>query len=138
MSHTRFDAADAASRRKLFVDGIVAHRTRASNFLTIEADPESVAAADENDPELGIPWIQFSDGVVNLDCTDDELESLKSLLSSFPAFKITEISRPEEAEGTNVRVSAKADPNRISQFLDAVFIDVFNLQEDARVWIIAV
>ncbi len=135
---TRFSGADAAARRKLFVDAIVAHRERASDFVTIEADGEAVAAAEGIDPELGVPWVQFADGVINLDCTDAELETLKSLLPEFPAFKIDEISRPEEAEGVNVRVSAKADPNRISQFLDAIFVRVFGLEADCRVWVVAV
>ncbi len=135
---TRFSATEAAARRKLFVDAIVAHRDRASDFVTIEADGEAVAAAEDIDSELGVPWVQFADGVVNLDCTDAELEALKKLLPEFPAFKIDELSRPEEADGVNVRVSAKADPNRIAQFLDAVFVNVFGLEADYRVWVVAV
>jgi len=74
--------------------------------------------------ELGVPWIQFGDGTVNLDCTDAELETLKTVIGEFSAFKIDELIRPEEAGGVNARISAKADPNRIAQFVDEVFLEV--------------
>lgn len=157
---TRFDAADPTERRKLYVDAIGAHRERGSGFLTLEVD-EGVfesdgelaleggdAGRDEDegdrttgdatlalDSELGVPWIQFGDGTINLDCTDEELETLKDLLGEFPAFKIDEITRPEAADGVNVRVSAKADGNRIAQCLDALFLRVYGLPEGVRVWV---
>ena len=151
---TRFDATDPADRRKLYVDAITAHRERGSGFCTIEVD-ESVLESDDDpgleaesedadidadadhdlDPELGVPWIQFGDGTINLDCTDAELDDLKDVLGEFPAFKIDEIIRPEEADGVNVRVSAKADRNRIAQFVDAVFRRVYGLPETFRVWV---
>ncbi|MDQ2049732.1 hypothetical protein RBH26_04475 [Natronolimnohabitans sp. A-GB9] len=146
---TRFDAADPTERRKLYVDAIQAHRKRGSGFLTLEVDEASLSDLDDADegddaadgpaspdPDLGVPWLQFGDGTINLDCTDDELETLKTLLGEFPAFKIDAIHRPEEAEGVNVRVSAKADPNRIAQCLDAIFQRVYGLPEDVRVWIV--
>ena len=132
---TRFDAADPAGRRTLFVDAIVAHRERASPFLTVEVDGHDLENP-EDDPDP--PWVQFADGVVNLDCTEDELESLKSLLATYPAFKIDDLTRPENAAGVNVRVSAKADPNRIAQFFDAVFQEVYGLSETYRAWVVAV
>ncbi|WP_436344152.1 hypothetical protein [Natronorubrum sp. FCH18a] len=152
---TRFDAAEPAERRKLYVDAITAHRHRGSGFLTLEADEEVFEAdsddatfddveSDENgdggglDPELGLPWIQFGDGTINVDCTDAELETLKTVLGEFPAFKIDEISRPDDAEGVNVRVSAKADPNRIAQCLDAIFQRVYDLPTDVRIWVVEV
>lgn len=158
---TRFDAADPAERRKLYVDAITAHRERGSGFLTLEVG-ESVFDADSDaeefdletasesesdaagataadlDPELGVPWIQFGDGTINLDCTDAELDELKAVLGEFPAFKIDEITRPEEAEGVNVRVSAKADQNRIAQFIDATFRRVYGLPETFRVWVVEI
>ncbi|MCU4741483.1 hypothetical protein [Natronoglomus mannanivorans] len=152
MGQTRFDAVDPADRRTLFVDAIIAHRERASPFLTLEVDPTALegegesesddgdesAGEDAPDPELGIPWLQFSEGFVNLDCTDEELEALKSLLEEYPAFTIDELTRPEDAEGINVQVSARADANRIADFLDAVFQQVYGLGEEFRVWVVAV
>ncbi|RKD94734.1 hypothetical protein [Halopiger aswanensis] len=161
---TRFDAADPAERRKLYVDAITAHRERGSGFLTLEVDPSALESTDESetndgsedaelgtdagatpddresglDPELGVPWLQFGDGTVNLDCTDEELDALKDLLSEFPAFKVDELTRPENAEGVNARVSAKADQNRIAQFIDATFQRVYGLPEGFRVWVVEV
>ncbi|ELZ17371.1 hypothetical protein C477_12868 [Haloterrigena salina JCM 13891] len=137
---TRFDAAEATDRRKLYVDAITAHRERGRGFLTLEADATDLEGdsddAESPDSALGAPWIQFADGTINVDCTDDELDALKSVLGEFPAFKIDEINRPEDAEGANVRVSAKADPNRIAQCLDAIFQRVYELPEDVRVWVV--
>ena len=136
---TRFDAADSAERRKLVADAINAHRERASPFLTLEVDPEAVGERDEgNDSERAIPWIQFADeeGVLNMDVTDEELDQLTALLNEFPAFKIRDLTQPEAAEGTNVRVGALADPNRVAQFVDRVFLDVYGLDEDFRLWVV--
>ncbi|WP_440764613.1 hypothetical protein [Natronorubrum sp. DTA7] len=154
---TRFEAADPAERRKLYVDAITAHRQRGSEFVTLEVDGEvfdtdgddgtfddgnggesDVGAGDGLDPELGLPWIQFGDGTINVDCTDTELETLKTVLGEFPAFKIDEIHRPDDAEGVNVRISAKADPNRIAQCLDAIFQRVYELPDDVRIWVVEI
>ena len=151
---TRFDAADPADRRKLYVDAITAHRQRGSGFVTFEVDDDVFESDDEPafdgeatdvdresegpDPELGVPWLQFGDGTINLDCTDDELDRLKSVLGEFPAFKIDEIHRPEDVEGVNVRISAKADPNRIAQCLDAIFQRVYELPTSVRVWVVEI
>lgn len=152
---TRFDADDPTGRRKLFTDAIEAHRRRSSPFLTVEAeataedgapesgDPLSGTVEDlkedgESDPEQLLPWIQFAadEGVANLDCTDAELDRLKDLLDEFPSFRIDELTRPEDAEGTNARVSARADPNRVAQFVDEAFQRVYELPEDYRAWVV--
>ncbi|SIR81128.1 hypothetical protein [Natronorubrum thiooxidans] len=150
---TRFDAAEPAKRQQLYVDAITAHRHRGSGFLTLEVDDAVLESVDDGpsidgsegdtdgehddpEPELGVPWIQFGDGTINLDCTDSELETLKSVLREFPAFKIDEIHRPEEAEGVNVHISAKADPNRIAQCLDTIFQRVYELPADVRIWVV--
>ncbi|GAA0671579.1 hypothetical protein ACFQDG_13015 [Natronoarchaeum mannanilyticum] len=138
---TRFDAADAEARLALFVDAIDAHEQRSSPFLTIEADAaaEADGAAGETD-ESGDgenddpPWIQYADGTLNLDCTDAELDRLKSLLDEFPAFSIDDLHRPEEAEGTNVRLTARTDPERVAQFLDRAFREVYERPEEYRAW----
>ncbi|QLG48836.1 hypothetical protein [Natrinema halophilum] len=152
---TRFDAADPAERRKLYVDAITAHRNRGSGFLTLEVDDAELDAADDapdestgapdssgdsadESVELDAPWVQFGNGTLNLDCTDAELDSLKTLLEDFPAFKIDDLIRPEEAEGVNARISAKADPNRIAQFIDGVFLEVYGLPAEIRVWVVEV
>lgn len=128
---TRFDADDPAGRQKLVADAVAAHRERGSPFLTVEAD---AAAVDEDDP---VPWVQYAgdDGVLNLDCTDEELDRLDGLLAEFPAFKVRERTEPEEADGTNLRIGALADAGRIGQFVDRLFREVYGLAENHRLWV---
>ena len=150
---TRFDATDPTERRKLFADAVTAHRERGSPFLTVEAeltDDEQARAdeladdeddadaetdgSDETPPQ--VPWIQFADQTVNLDCTDDELDRLKSLLSEFPEFRIDQLESPEETEGTNVRITARADANRLAGFVERVFLTVYERPDGYRAWVV--
>lgn len=127
---TRFDATSPEERRALYADAIAAHRARASAFVTIEATV---------DPEAGaIPWVQFAEGTVNLDCTEAELEDLKALLEDYPAFSIDELARPEEVEGVNVRIVARADDGRIGEAIDAVFREVYGLDEEFTAWVVEI
>lgn len=122
---TRFDASDPSARRELIADAVAAHRERDSAYLTVEADG-------------GEPWLQYADGVCNLDCTDAELDRLETLLSSFPAFEVAELTSPETAEGTNVRVETVVGPDRLAQFVDRVFDEVYELPADCRLWVASV
>lgn len=156
---TRFDAADPAARRKLFADAVAAHRERGSDFLTVELDPSAVAGEtdaddgaggapghagtppreeDEGNPEPAVPWIQFADRTFNLDCTDAELARLTELLEEFPEFRIEAMESPEGAEGTNVRLSARSDANRLAAFVDRAFAAVYGAPDDYRAWVIRV
>ena len=135
---TRFDAADAVDRQKLVADAVTAHRERGSPYLTLEADRPSASETeegDEDDTVLEPLWVQLSGDVLNLDCTDAEVERVKALLAEFPAFKIRNLESPEDVEGTNVRVGALADAARIGQFVDRVFQDVYELDSDYRLWV---
>lgn len=136
---TRFDATAEDTRQELFADAIRAHNERNSAFLTIETelDDEENEEATE-DESMTVPWVQFADGVLNLDCTDDELNRLKSLLSSFSAFTIDALDSPENADGTNVRVTARTDPERVAEFIDRIFLSVYEHSEDYRAWVAAV
>ena len=154
---TRFDADASADRRKLFADAVTAHRERGSAFLTVEVaaptdDPqfgESPAAdddadADDADGEADAgatetpPWIQFAERTFNLDCTDAELERLHALLDDYPEFRIDGRESPEEAEGTNVRISARSDANRLAGFIDRAFAEVYDRPDDYRAWVVEV
>ena len=130
---TRFEAETPKERRKLFADAVVAHRNRGSAFLTIEAeqDPE----IDGEDPG---PWIQFAERTFNMDVTDEELDRLKGLLDEFPEFRIDQLESPEEAEGTNVRVSARSDANRLAGFVDRAFQAVYGRSEEYHAWVTAI
>ncbi|KZN25730.1 hypothetical protein A4G99_04630 [Haladaptatus sp. R4] len=136
---TRFSADTPTERRKLVVDAITAHRERTSAFCTLQADVESEAEEDDSEEELEVPpWIQFGDRTLNLDCTEEELERLKDLLREFPAFKIEQLESPEDADGTNVRISAKADANRIAQFVERAFREVYGCSESVTLWAVEV
>ncbi|AZH24170.1 hypothetical protein [Haloplanus aerogenes] len=134
---TRFDAADTAERRKLFAEAVLAHRNRGSQFLTIEVDPADVPGvdADDEDEPVAVPWIQFAEKTFNLDCDEAELDRLKDLLSEFPECRIDQIERPEEAEGTNVRITARSDANRLGQFADRALQVTYGLDDDYRAWV---
>ncbi|ELZ82492.1 hypothetical protein C453_15443 [Haloferax elongans ATCC BAA-1513] len=131
---TRFEADTSRERRKLFADAVVAHRNRGSAFLTIEADRDP----DLDGEDAPGPWVQFSDKTFNMDVTDEELDRLKDLLSSFPEFRIDQLESPEEAEGTNVRITARSDANRLAGFADEVFQAVYGRAEDYRAWVVAI
>jgi hypothetical protein len=152
---TRFDATDPTERQKLFADAVTAHRERGSPFLTIEAELTDAEQArvddlaegeDEADAETAsdesaetppqVPWVQFADQTVNLDCTDEELDRLKDLLSAFPEFRIDQLESPEEAAGTNVRITARADANRLASFVERVFLTVYERPDDYRAWVV--
>ncbi|MBB6645522.1 hypothetical protein [Halobellus ruber] len=124
---TRFDADDPRERRKLFAEAIAAHRTRASSFVTLEADAE-----DDDAPR---PWLQFGDNTFNVDVTDAELDDLKTLVGEFPEFRVEQLESPETAEGTNARITARSDPNRLATFADRVFLDVYDRPETYRAWV---
>lgn len=159
---TRFDADDPTDRRKLFADAVTAHRTRGSAFLTVEArEPEQVVGfgedsgddegtVDDADGDGGTvddaaddeprapPWIQFAEQTVNLDCTDAELDRLNGLLEEYPEFRIDEMESPEAAEATNVRVSARSDANRLADFVERAFREVYDQPEGYRAWVVQV
>ena len=152
---TRFDAETPTERRTLFADAVTAHRTRGSAFLTIEAaPPESPAfdpdgdggrqraadpsSDDEDDEEQVQPWLQFAEKTFNLDTTDEELDRLKALVDEFPEFRIDELESPDTAEGTNARVTARSDANRLADFADRVFREVYEREESYRAWVVAV
>ncbi|KAB1187845.1 MULTISPECIES: hypothetical protein [Haloferax] len=130
---TRFEADTPRERRKLFADAVVAHRNRGSAFLTLEADRDP-----DVDGEGPGPWIQFGEQTFNMDVTDEELARLKDLLSEFPEFRIDQLESPDEAEGTNVRITARSDANRLAGFADQVFQAVYERTEEYRAWVVAI
>jgi len=135
---TRFDADTEADRVALVADTVAAHRERDSQFCTVEADDDP-----SDDPEFLPPWVQFADGTLNLDCTQRELDALNDLLGRYGAFTVAERTTVEpemegESPATNVRVDAQADDERVAQFVDAVFREVYGLPADFRLWAVEV
>jgi hypothetical protein len=127
---TRFDAADATDRRKLVADAVTAHRRRGSPFLTVEGE-----LADD---DAQTPWIQFAEDTLNMDCTDEELSRLEDLLEDYPEFRIDSAESPDDVDGTNVRVTARSDANRIAGFVDRAFQAVYGLDPDYRAWVVQI
>lgn len=130
---THFDASTAESRRTLFAEAVRAHRERASAYLTVEVDDDVREAWD-----LGVPWVQFAEDTVNVDCSDDEHDRLLDLLDEFPAFTVAELADPEDAPGRNVRIQTRADVERIAEFIDVLLETVFDLPGDYRAWVVEV
>jgi hypothetical protein len=135
---TRFDADTEADRIDLVADTVAAHRERGSQFCTLEA-----ATDPSDDPEFLPPWVQFAEGTLNLDCTPEELDSLNAVLGRYGAFTVAERTdvepdTAEESPGTNVRIDARADDERVGQFVDAVFREVYGLPGDFRLWAVEV
>jgi hypothetical protein len=157
---TRFDADDPTERRKLFADAVRAHRRRGSQFLTVELDPAAAdgtggadgsvptnardgpAGGTESDGGDGdhapVPWIQFADRTFNLDCSDAELDRLTELLDDYPEFRIESMESPDAADGTNVRISARSDANRLAAFVDEAFAAVYGAPRDYRAWVVRI
>jgi hypothetical protein len=126
---TRFAASTAEQRQSLVVEAIAAHRERSSPFCTVELEP-----VDTDTPP---PWIQYGDGLLNLDCTDEELERLKSVLTAYPAFSIAELTRPEDAEGTNVRIEAHTDDEHVAAVIEEIGQTVYERDSGYRLWVTA-
>lgn len=153
---TRFDASTPEGRRALVADAIAAHRERGSVFCTVEADAppggpieasedaEREVDTDETDDDEEAAeaddapaWIQYSEpeSVLNLDCTDEEYDRITDVLATAGAFTIDEQASPEDVEGRNLRVTTYADPERIAQIVDRLFVEGFDYDDDFRLWV---
>lgn len=129
---TRFAADTRDERLALVADGIAAHRERASPFVTVEAEPG---------PNMAVaPWVQYAadEGLLNLDCRGSEVDAVASAIESFGGATITERHSPEEAEGTNLRVAIRGDPERVAMLVDSIFRDGFGLPAGYRAWVTAI
>lgn len=160
---TRFDATTPEERRTLVADAAAAHRERESAFCTVEADvppgeqdrltgtendardegaTDDEGGADEEDAagQATPAWVQYSDleGQLNLDCTDEEYDRITGVLAEFPSFTVAEQASPEDAEGRNLRISARADAERIAEVVERLFVEGFDYDEGFRLWATAV
>lgn len=126
---SRFHADTEDERRDLIVDAIRAHRERGSRFTTFQTPADR-----DDEPD---PWIQFAapETLVNLDCTDDEFARLEALLDEFGGCTIRERTTPEDADGTNVRIEMHVDDDRVAQFVDRCFREVYDQSAVYRLWV---
>ncbi|ERG94979.1 hypothetical protein [Haloquadratum walsbyi] len=135
---TRFDARTPQERRTLFAEAITAHRERASAFSTFEADSNPNTDPESENEEVPRPWVQFSENMFNIDVTESELERVHTLVGEFPEFRVDQLESPEDAEATNVRITARSDANRLAAFADRVFTEVYDCPDEYQVWATAV
>lgn len=131
---SRFEASNPSKRRELISAAVAAHRERSSRFCTFEPDRADVTDGDD----LGVPWVQCSGERISFDCTADELERSKGLLDAYQRYSVEEIVRPDDAAGNNVTVSTTEDRARIAEFVDDLFVEVFELPTEYRLWVAAV
>ncbi|AGB16531.1 hypothetical protein Halru_1933 [Halovivax ruber XH-70] len=131
---SRFDATTRDERAALIEAGIRAHRERLSEFCTFEADESTT----DDGANLGIPWVQCAGDETSFDSTEEELDRVKSLLESYPRYQIAELHRPEDADGVHVIVDTPGELHRRAQFVDDLFIHVFERPESYRLWASAI
>ena len=126
---SRFHADTTEDRRDLVADAIRAHRERGSRFTTFQTPADR-----DDEPD---PWIQFAapETLVNLDCTDAEFTRLEALLDEFGGCTIDARTSPEDVDGTNVRIEMRVDDERIAQFVDRCFREVYDQPEEYRLWV---
>ena len=135
---TRFAESTRQSRLELLEDGIAAHRERESRYVTVEADAGASGEADA--PDSSAPWIQYRDpdSLLNLDCTDEELPAVQAVVDDIGGATVTERQSPEEAEGTNLKVSVPGDDERVAMAVESLFREGFGLSADYRLWVIEI
>lgn len=116
---TRFEATDPRERLALAVDAVSAHRSRASEGVTLEGH----AGEGEDDRHARV---EFADRLVRLELDASAREGLDTFLGSFPVFKVKQPETRKAAEGV-VYVSAIADPKHAAEFVDGLFREVYGL-----------
>lgn len=110
-----------AERRTAIARAIVSHRN---------AGHESpVRLAADGDDGTACPAVEYEDRLVTVTVDDSERERLDALLSEFPVFKIAQPETRKAPDGV-VHVSAIADPKHAADFLDRLFLDVFERPAD--------
>jgi len=111
------DASTPADRRVQITRAIAAHRRGDSE------SPVSFGLAGDDQPTVA-----YEDREIILGVDDDERDRLDTLLDEFPVFKIAQPDTRKAPDGV-VHVSALADPKHAADFLDRLFLDVFEAGE---------
>jgi hypothetical protein len=130
----RFAGRSTEDRTALIAAAVRAHRERASPYVTLEVDPASApGSADGEDGPA--PWVQYrdADGTINLDCTDEERESIGAALEGLGGVRITEQQTVEEG-GTNLRIAVSGDDERVAHVIEQILREGFGLPADHRLW----
>ncbi|MFB6083537.1 MAG: hypothetical protein ABEJ94_04755 [Halorientalis sp.] len=110
------EGSDAADRRTRIAKAIVAHREAGHD------SPVRFTAPDA-------PAVEYCDREITVQVDDAEHDRLDDLLDDFPVFKIAQPATRKAPDG-EVHVSAIADPKHAADFLDTLFLDVFERPDD--------
>jgi hypothetical protein len=118
-----------AERRTRIAKAIVSHRNAGHEspvrFTAGDGDVDTVDAPADADR----PVVEYEDRLVTVTVDDAERERLDALLGEFPVFKVAQPETRKAAAGV-VHVSAIADPKHAADFLDLLFLDVFEHPAD--------
>ena len=106
---------------------------------------DEIPSADEDRPEAGTvprgagpnPWIQYRarDALLNLDCTDVELESVQAVIDDVGGARVTDRRSPDGAVGTNLKISVPGDDERVAMAVESLFAEGFGLGGAYRLWV---
>jgi hypothetical protein len=120
--------ADAATRRARIAEAITAHRQAGSEepvlFATGAERDDDRGDGGGNDSTATRPFVDYQDREITVELTDAERDRLDDLLGEFTVFKIAQPATRKAGDGV-VHVSAIADPKHAADFVDRLFLDVF-------------
>jgi hypothetical protein len=114
------DGEDAMERRARIAEAVATHRRAGSR------SPVVFGAADD---ETAV--VEYVDRELTVRVDDGARARLDALLAEFPVFKVAQPAT-RKAPDDEVHVSALADPKHIADFLDRLFLDVFEEPADYR------
>ncbi|MFD1585595.1 hypothetical protein ACFR9U_01265 [Halorientalis brevis] len=109
---------DAATRRAKLAEAITAHRRAGSQsavYFGAETDDES-------------PVVEYVDREITVEVGDAERDRLDALLADFHVFKIAQPATRKAPAG-EIHISALADPKHTADFVDRLFLDVYDFEE---------
>ncbi|MFW5965693.1 MAG: hypothetical protein ACOCP3_02995 [Halodesulfurarchaeum sp.] len=134
---SRFAASSPEGRRSLIAEAIAAHRERDSDFLTVAVEESAVESTDT--PAGPPPWVQYRyrDELLNLDCTDSELPSVRSALETIGGATIREQQQVDPG-GVNLRVAVPGDAERVAMAIETILREGFELPEGVRLWVVSI
>lgn len=123
--------ADAATRRARIAEAITAHRKAGheSPVLFVAGGDDGGTGDDGTTADDDRPFVDYQDREITVEVNDAERERLDALLGEFHVFKIAQPATRKAPEGV-VCVSAIADPKHAADFVDRLFLDVFERAPD--------
>lgn len=114
---------DPEGRRRAMVEAVVAAR-RDDAAVVFEARLED-QAGDGGDRAR----VVYDDRTLRLELGDDERERLEALLAEYRVFKVAQPATRKADSGV-VYLSAVTDPKHASDFLEALFSEVYGAPTD--------